>query len=77
MNSYQGPPMTLGNPASARVRLVVWCRECECQIKPDPGEMAERYGAEKTVIDRHARLVCSGCGCRQTDFVVAGTERRA
>jgi len=28
MNSEPGSPMTLGNPAAARVRLIVWCREC-------------------------------------------------
>jgi hypothetical protein len=40
------------------------------------GEMAERYGAEVTVADWHARLVCAGCGSRQIDFVATGTERR-
>jgi hypothetical protein len=45
-------------------------------LSPDPGEMAERYGAETTVIDWHARLACSDCGSRQVDFVVTGTERR-
>jgi hypothetical protein len=38
--------MTLGNAAAARVRLIVWCRDCGRQIEPDPGEMAQRYGAE-------------------------------
>jgi hypothetical protein len=38
--------------------------------------MAERYGAEMTVPDWHARLVCSGCGSGQIDFVATGTERR-
>jgi hypothetical protein len=23
-----GPPMTLGNAAAARVRLIVWCKAC-------------------------------------------------
>ena len=46
------------------------------QVEPDAAEMAERYGAETTVIDWHARLTCSGCGSRQVDFVVTGTERR-
>ena len=27
---------------------------CGRQVEPDPGEMAERYGAETTVIDWHA-----------------------
>jgi hypothetical protein len=37
--------------------------------------MAQRYGAEMTVPDWHARLVCSQCGSRRVDFVVTGTER--
>jgi hypothetical protein len=76
MKPYRGPPMTLGNAAAAGVRLVVWCRDCGRQVEPDPGEMVERYGAETTVHDWHARLVCAGCGSRQIDFVATGTERR-
>jgi hypothetical protein len=72
---YDGPPMTLDNAAAARVRLIVWCRDCGRQVEPDPAAMAERYGAEMTVIAWHARFVCSGCGCRQADFVVTGSER--
>jgi hypothetical protein len=30
------PPMTLGNAAAARVRLIVWCEECQHQVEPDP-----------------------------------------
>jgi hypothetical protein len=41
--------MTLGNAAAARVRLIVWCRDCQHQAEPDPAAMAERYGAEMTV----------------------------
>jgi hypothetical protein len=40
-----GPPMTLGNAAAARVRLIVWYKECQHQVEPDPAEMAARYGA--------------------------------
>ncbi len=76
MNSYSGPPMTLGNAASAKVRLIVWCRDCGHRVEPDPAELTARYGAETTVPDWHARLVCSGCGSRRVDFVVSGTERR-
>jgi hypothetical protein len=68
--------MTLGNAAAAKVRLIVWCRECGHQVEADPDAMAERYGAEITVPAWHARLVCSGCGSRRVDFVVSGTERR-
>jgi hypothetical protein len=32
--------MTLGNAAAAKVRLIVWCKDCRHQIEPDPGEMA-------------------------------------
>jgi hypothetical protein len=64
--------MTLGNAAAAKVRLVVWCKECQHQVEPDPAEMAARYGEKTTVPDwrvcrgwdqamrcrdRHARLV--------------------
>ena len=28
--------MTLGNAAAARVRLIVWCRDCAHQFEPDP-----------------------------------------
>jgi hypothetical protein len=38
--------MTLGNAAAARVRLIVWCKDCQHQVEPDPAEMAQRYGAE-------------------------------
>jgi hypothetical protein len=39
--------MTHGNAAAARVRLIVWCKECRHQVvEPDPSEMATRYGAE-------------------------------
>jgi hypothetical protein len=43
---YTGPPMTLGNAAAAKVRLIVWCLDCRHRVEPDPAEMAERYGAE-------------------------------
>ena len=38
--------MTLGNAAAARVRLIVWCKECQHQVEPDPAEMAARYSAK-------------------------------
>ncbi len=56
-NAYRGPPMTLGNAAVARVRLIVWCLYCRHQIEPDPAELVERFGAETTVPDWRARLV--------------------
>ena len=57
--------MTLGNAAAARVRLIVWCKDCRHQIEPDAAEMAQRYGAETPVFDWSARLVCSRCPLRQ------------
>ena len=65
-----GPPVTLGNAAAARVRLIVWCRDSGHQVEPDPAEMADRYGARTPVPDWHARLVCGQCGSRQVDMVV-------
>ena len=64
--------MTLGNAAAARVRLIGWCKDCQHQVEPDPGEMAQQYGAETTVPDWLDRLVCSKCGSRQIDMVVSG-----
>jgi hypothetical protein len=74
--SETGPPMTLGSAAAARLRLLVWCKACQHQVAPDPGEMAARYGAATSVLDWHERLVCSRCGSRQSDMVVTGTKGR-
>jgi hypothetical protein len=76
MKSAPGPPMTLGNAAAASVRLIVWCRGCGHQAESDPGERAQRYGAETAVPEWRERLVCSTCGSRDIDMVVSGTERR-
>jgi hypothetical protein len=43
--------MTLDNAAAARVRLIVWCKECGHQVEPDPAEMAARYCAGTVVLD--------------------------
>lgn len=75
LGRYTGPPMTLGNAAAAKVRLIVWCLDCRHRVEPDPVEMAKRHGAETTVPDWHARLVCGECGSHRVDFVVTGTER--
>jgi hypothetical protein len=61
--------MTLGNAATAHVRLIVWCKKCQHQIEPDPAEHAQRYGAEMPVPEWRERLVCSGCGSRDVDMV--------
>ena len=34
--------MTLGDAAAAQVRLIIWCKECQHQVEPDPAEMAQR-----------------------------------
>ena len=75
MNAYNGPPMTLGNAAAARVRLIVWCADCSRQIEPDVDAMAQRYDADMPVPDWGARLACAGCGSRRVEFVVTGEQR--
>jgi hypothetical protein len=75
MKPYHVPPLPLGGAAAARVRLVVWCKECGHQVEPDPAEMAERYGATTTVPEWRERLVCSNCGSRQVNFVATGARR--
>ena len=74
MKSPPGPPMTLGNAANAKVRLIVWCKTCGRQVEPDPVGMFARYGADTAVLNWRDRLVCSGCGGRQVDMVVTGTS---
>jgi hypothetical protein len=41
----------------------------------DPAGLANRYGAETTVLECKALLVCSGCGSRKVDMVVTGERR--
>jgi hypothetical protein len=65
MKSEPGPPLTLGNAAAARVRLIVWCKGCQRQVEPDPAEMAAQYGAQTPMFDWRERLVYSHCGSRQ------------
>jgi hypothetical protein len=75
MKPYRGPPATLGSTAAAQVRIMVWCRACRHQAEPDPAEQAERYGAETSIPDWAANLVCSRCGGREVDFVLTGARR--
>jgi hypothetical protein len=35
MKRYTGPPTTLGNAATAKVRLIVWCRDCQHRIESE------------------------------------------
>jgi hypothetical protein len=72
MKSIPGPPMTLESAAAAQVRLIVWCKACQHQIEPEAAEMAQRYGADTSVLDWRERLVSSRCGGRQAG-VTAGS----
>ena len=40
MKSPTGPPMTLGNAANAKMRLIVWCKTCGRRVEPAAAEMA-------------------------------------
>src|SRR5215470_10189220 len=55
--------MTLGNAATARVRLIVWCKACGHRVEPDPAEQAERYGAEAPVPEWREPLPSDATGC--------------
>ena len=68
--------MTLGGAAKARLRLIVWWKNCQHQLEPDPAEQAQQHGAETSVLDWRRRLVCSKCGSREIDMIVTGTRRR-
>jgi hypothetical protein len=64
--------MTLGGAVAAHVCIIVWCKECRHQTEPDPTEQARRHGAETSVLDWRARLICSQCGSRNVDMVLTG-----
>jgi hypothetical protein len=57
MKSQPGPPMTLGNAAAARVRLIVWCKACSHQVEPDPRRACapSRRGDNRSRVARAAR----------------------
>jgi len=71
---YTGPPATLGSSAATQVRIIVWCRDCQHQVEPDTAEQVALYGADLSVRDWVARLVCSQCGSRSVDFVLTGAR---
>jgi hypothetical protein len=75
MNAYRGLGVAPRDAAAASVRPLVWCLDCGRRSEPDPAEMAERFGADTTVPDGRARLVCGGFGSRNVDMVVGGAER--
>jgi len=66
-------PMTLGNAAAAKVRLIVWCNDCGHRATIDPAELSEKLGSDFPVPDISRRLRCSGCNGRGVSFVVSGT----
>jgi hypothetical protein len=37
--------MTLGNAAAARVRLIVWCKDCRHQVEPDRSRCRDGSGS--------------------------------
>ena len=41
------------------------------RVPGNPAEQAELHGADMEVPDWASRLICSPCGSRNTDFVVA------
>jgi hypothetical protein len=70
-------PMTRGNAAGARVRLIVWRLECQHQIEPDPAEMALRYGTLTDIPDWRARpFFAVRAAAGRSRYLVTGTERR-
>ena len=50
VKSYRAPPTTLGSAPKAHLTLIGGARICCHQVEPDPAEMAERHGAETTVL---------------------------
>jgi hypothetical protein len=36
---------------AAHVQIMVWCRDCGHRVEPDPAELAERYGADTSVLE--------------------------
>jgi len=69
MKSQPGPPMTLGNAANAKVRLIVWCKARQHQLEPDAAEMARTPQAS---IGASGSSALSAVGL-EVDFVVTGT----
>ena len=68
---FESAAATLGSTAKAGLLLRTWCGGCRRIVDIDPGEQAARYGAELPVPEWAARLICSQCGSRAVDFVVA------
>ena len=61
---------TLGTTARAHLLLRVWCNNCRRIADLDPGEQAERHGADLDLLVWRSRLRCSKCGSRNVDSIV-------
>lgn len=75
MRPYSGPPLTLGNAAAAKVRLIASRKACGYRAEPDVVALAAMLGADFPVAEWMARLRCSVCGSRDVDAVVSGAAR--
>ena len=69
--SRETGPATLNSTAKMDLLLHTWCIRCQHQVDVDPGEQAARYGADLPVLEWGARLICSQCGSRTVNYVVA------
>jgi hypothetical protein len=72
---YNGPPMTLGNAASAKVRLIASCKACGYRAEPNVDALAAALGTNFPVPEWMACPRCSRCGSRDVDAVVSGARR--
>jgi hypothetical protein len=68
MKSEPGPPMTLGNAAAAKVRLIVWCKSCQHQVEPDPADRAA------VIFTPHDQPIVSGRIAQVSNSPAAGTK---
>jgi hypothetical protein len=67
-------PRTLGSTDRADLLLRTWCNRCRHWGDIDPGEQAERHGADLPLLEWRLRLVCPQCGSHAMDCV-AGPRR--
>jgi len=67
---YLGPPATLGSTLTAGARIVVTCRRCGHEAEAHLKRHILRHGAELSLPEWGARLVCSQCDSRRIDFMV-------
>ena len=73
-NDFQ--PATLGSTARAGLVLHCWCKACRHRANLEPGEQAERHGADLPLRpDWVSRLTCSRGGGREVYFIVEWLRR--